>query len=592
MRDYKDIGREGKRRRRPLRYVALVLIAVGLGAGGYAYRSHRLLSRAGTLAREGKLADARANLDAARSSALGTGSALVGLAGIDAIEGHDNEARAHLAAAKAYKRRASPIRPDIVLGACFARGDYLLARDVATFYWESGRSDVVDFYLGAAYLGLEELAQAQAALARVSPVSEYGDRSNRIKERIKGLETDPRRATLLDRQRRPLALHRLGDAAGQLELLQPALADLVGDGPSSIFASASPAELAQTHVLTIDQDLELLADAALGKYEGSLIVLSPETGEVLAYASHPAATPRAFGWRDELLQNGYEPGSIIKVSTYLAAIDAGVDMSAVFPLECRGSMVIEGKQFYDWKRHGKVADVNTALAESCNLAFAQLGMLVGTPGVREQLRRFGFDHDPVGPFSFGVLQELAEGDQTGLANMSIGLETLAATPMQVAIIAQALANGGVAMRPYVVRETLNVLDDRMSLGKPASLIEGGSGAGVATPGAVAEVLAGMRSVVESDDGTGRRARIDSLPIAIKTGTAGDRRAGLDAIMIAVVPADAPTLAIGLVAGHAGKAELEGARIIKDFVESALERGKIPGYEAVPKEGPGTVEPAP
>ena len=156
--------------------------------------------------------------------------------------------------------------------------------------------------------------------------------------------------------------------------------------------------------------------------------------------------------------------------------------------------------------------------------------------------------------------------------------------MQVAIMAQAVANGGVARRPVLLQQMSDVLSQPVGQDPSGFLGDGEDGSRVGSPAALARLVEAMKVVVLHEEGTGRRAQIDGLSLALKTGTAGNRAEGLDAIMIGLAPAESPAFAIGLMASHAGKAEYEGARIVKAFFEGAMARGLVPGHEPQPIEG--------
>ena len=398
--DYKDSQWRPRRGRRLGRYLFIAVAVAVLALGGYVYRGHRLLSGASTLVEEGRVNEARANLERVAQGRLGQGRAWAGLALVAALEGDPIAMRKAIERAGTFKRHANPLPPAPAFQACFARGDYELARELATFMWETERTDEVDFYLGASQLALGDLPSARASLARVTPTSDFGDRASRLKEEIRKREESRERVVIEDRAGRPLANIGVEDG-DDLRVLLPSLSRLLLDPELGYYTNLDDTQRIQTHRLTIDQDVQLVADAALGEQEGFLVVMSPKTAEVLAWVEHPGA-PRSFTLADQPLVGRFEPGSIIKVSTYLVGADAGLE-EELFPFQCKGVMRLGDGPFYDWRSHGLVADLDHALAVSCNLTFARVGLEVGPERLRENLRRFGFDHPRIGPFLLGSI---------------------------------------------------------------------------------------------------------------------------------------------------------------------------------------------
>src|SRR4029079_17428872 len=89
----------------------------------------------------------------------------------------------------------------------------------------------------------------------------------------------------------------------------------------------------------------------------------------------------------------YEPGSIIKLLTGLNALSSGVNVDAMFPYHCSGKLAVDGRHFGDWLPggHGNLPDLDEALAESCNVYFADLGIRLGEPSLRKFMTGVGFD---------------------------------------------------------------------------------------------------------------------------------------------------------------------------------------------------------
>ena len=249
-------------------------------------------------------------------------------------------------------------------------------------------------------------------------------------------------------------------------------------------------------------------------------------------------------------------------------------MDGFFPMECPGTETIDGLAFRDWVRHFKVESIDHAVAVSCNIVFGRLGRAVGREALDAELRLYGFDFqsehvEPRGAdfrYEVGTLGSPdAAHPAFALARRAEGLDSIEITTMGAALIAAGLARGGDPPKPYVIEEKTNALGETYDT--RAARLSAPSGA--LTPEKAAVILRTMKAAVGNTgraEGTARRAAVDGLVAAMKTGTSGTNPPGYDAIMIGFAPADNPRIAWGLVAEHAGKAEFEAARITKEFLE--------------------------
>lgn len=329
--------------------------------------------------------------------------------------------------------------------------------------------------------------------------------------------------------------------------------------------------------LTIDLRIQRLAEAALEGHRGAVVVLDPRTGDVLALASRPAYDPNAFTpaiptalWRTltedpdaplvhRALMAEYAPGSIFKPVVALAAIERG--RSITEPITCGGVFMLGRHPFRCWDPlgHGPVG-LRAALAQSCNVYFYQTGIALGADAIAHTARELGLGSATgidLSPESAGLVPDPAwkrarrretwtAGDT---ANYSIGQGFLMATPIQMAVAAAAIANGGTVHRPHLARATRPLGDGPFEpLPAPEPL------ARVAWPAAGLDaVRGGMEDVVQSDHGTARRLRVAGVRIAAKTGTAqyGPPEERLKrGWMIAYAPAGAPRYAVAMMVEEA------------------------------------------
>ncbi|HZI95516.1 MAG TPA: penicillin-binding transpeptidase domain-containing protein, partial [Patescibacteria group bacterium] len=150
-----------------------------------------------------------------------------------------------------------------------------------------------------------------------------------------------------------------------------------------------------------------------------------------------------------------------------------------------------------------------------------------------------------------------------------GLDSIEITPVGAALIAAGLARGGAPPLPHLIEEKTNLLGESYYKGQAvppdAEKLPAGKIA------LIARVMKAAVSGVGKAEGTARRAAVEGLVAAMKTGTSGSSAHGLDALVIGFAPADKPVIAWALVAEHAGKAELEGARITGDFLKRIRNR---------------------
>jgi len=359
---------------------------------------------------------------------------------------------------------------------------------------------------------------------------------------------------------------------------QRVLVDVRGFKPRAADAADKEASVRQPAdgldlVLTIDAPLQYVLERQLRGVLGAGVVLDPRTGAVLAMASSPTFDPNEFipvltheKYRsladdpDHPLLNRatsgtYAPGSTFKPVTALAALDAGADPEAEY--NCRGVFTLGEFRLHCWDRygHGEIA-LHRALRESCNTYFSNLGRMVGTNAIVRTAREFGLGSKTgidLGAEAPGVVPDaewkLANSGEPwypgDTCQMAIGQGMLLATPLQMAVVCAALANGGDIYTPY-----LRARDSWMPPPKPMRRIH-------ARAEDIERVRMGMRAVAE--EGTGKRVLFRygerreryrlRTTCAAKTGTAevgrGETRRK-NTWVIAFAPYEAPTMAVAVV----------------------------------------------
>ncbi len=342
----------------------------------------------------------------------------------------------------------------------------------------------------------------------------------------------------------------------------------------------------QDLTLTLDAELQLLALDLLGDRHGAAVLLRPRDGAVLVLANNPAfdpnrLTPDLFRGPtpgtpllNRATQGLYPPGSVFKVVLAAAAIESGFSGTLHCPAEgyttSRRYPPIRDHDFYTARKGGRVwsgygsLDLSTALAESSNVFFAQLGVRLGHDAFARAGERFQFDRqvrlypgtDRYGNLRTGRLPRLATKDQYGLAQASIGQGRVLATPGHLATIAAAVANLGRAMRPRLLAQ-----DPPELLGE------------YMTPETSVRLARMMRKVVTA--GTGRGIDGPGPAIAGKTGTAENPRGAAHSWFIGFAPADDPELAVAVLVEHGGYGSAAAAPIARDLLVRGLELGVNP-----------------
>ena len=307
--------------------------------------------------------------------------------------------------------------------------------------------------------------------------------------------------------------------------------------------------------LTIDKYLQHVAErelrAAVREHDadgGTVVMLDPETGELLAVASEPNFNPNAFGGaapaalRNRAVQDVYEPGSVFKLVTTsaaleerLAARDELFDVSA-------GVIRVGGSRISDMVTYS-VLSLEDVIVKSSNVGTIEVGLRVGPERLSDYVRRFGFGQtltpDLPGE-SAGIVHRVADLDDQGVASVSMGYQ-VAVTPLQLAAAVGAVANGGELLAPRAVRA---VIRDGVRTATPRRAIRRAIARHTAS-----ELTGIMEAVVER--GTARAARIPGYTVAGKTGTAekllDGRYSDVDhyATFVGFAPSREPVLAMAV-----------------------------------------------
>ena len=325
-------------------------------------------------------------------------------------------------------------------------------------------------------------------------------------------------------------------------------------------------------VLTVDMDIQSIAGNILGNKKGAIVVMEPSTGRILALQAYPDFDPNTVAQNWEFLKDDedsslvnratqglYPPGSTFKVITALAALQYYNDWKD-FTYECTGEAVFENKVIhcYNNRVHGTV-DMKKAIATSCNCYFAELGKRVGAENIRKKAEDFYFNENY--PFVLAhstsqvALQKKSEENE--IVETAIGQGKTLATPLHMAMIASAIANDGIMMKPYIVDHIQYYNGDISKTTVP-------------------EKIKQIISVEEADiitdmmiscvaEGTGTAAQIYGVDVAGKTGTAENATGSDHSWFIGFAPANDPKIAVAVMienANHGGSATPIAGKVLQ------------------------------
>lgn len=359
---------------------------------------------------------------------------------------------------------------------------------------------------------------------------------------------------------------------------------------------AKPAKDGVDLWLTLDVRVQQAVFDALGDKSGAAVVLSPRDGRILALVSSPGFEPNLFipaiasaDWNTLLedprrpllnraIAGAYVPGSTIKPLVALAALSSGV-AGRETEFTCPGYLDLGDRRFRCWYRkgHGRLTMV-AALRYSCNVYFFRLALRCGPEAIWRLAKEVGLgrrtgidlDYELAGlvPDREWHRRHFGRGWSDGdTCNLAIGQGAIVVTPLQMAVVAAALANGGRVVRPHVVGRIIRdgVWESPRGGGETTSLDW--------RTRALAVVKEGMAEVVGTRDGTGRLAALPGYRIAGKTGTAqygpeNDRKKYC--WMIAFAPLEGPRYAVSVVIDEGHSGGQDAAPVVREILKTCFE----------------------
>ena len=315
--------------------------------------------------------------------------------------------------------------------------------------------------------------------------------------------------------------------------------------------------------LTIDESIQYVAQRELEKYmkechaiNGSITVVDIMTGDILAVAGYPDFDPNEYSkypmenWKLPPFTNIYEPGSTFKVIAASAGLEEGVvdlDSPIPTPQEIRvGSSVI--KNSHPLKMYGKpFKTLRDVIAESLNTGTSQIGIRLGAERYCKYIKAFGFGQYSGIDFpgeQCGILRDAKYWSKVDELTHTFG-QSISVTPVQLVYAIAAIANGGVRIKPRLVKKIESQDEEIIRSESPSNLNR------VISAATAEKVKELMKGVVTMQHGTGHLTRIDRFSVAAKTGTAqkvapGSRTYMKDRFVASVagfVPADKPRIAM-------------------------------------------------
>ncbi len=318
-----------------------------------------------------------------------------------------------------------------------------------------------------------------------------------------------------------------------------------------------------TVVSTLDASLQITAYNALGDYNGAIVVLEPSTGKILAMVSKPDFNPNTIGanWEDivndedssvlvnRATQGKYAPGSTYKIVTALAYYREQGTFEG-YQFQCEGELTIGDHTIhcYDNSVHGE-EDFTGAFASSCNSAFSQIGVDLGSKSLIKTSESLLFNNKlPISlPYNQSQYTLVKDAGNATIMQTAIGQGDTLVSPMHMALIVSAIANGGTLMEPYLIDHVENTNGDLVTTTKPKTSTTLMTNEEAAVLGKL------MEEVVLS--GTGSKLNGNGYTVAGKTGSAEffreDGSVGTHSWFVGYSNVDDPDIVVCVLAEDAG-----------------------------------------
>lgn len=309
---------------------------------------------------------------------------------------------------------------------------------------------------------------------------------------------------------------------GYLVMERDALGRGIGTGLPEVQGATRGHDL----YLTLDKNLQYIAERELADglrrtqaKAGTVVMMEPSTGKILAMASYPEYNPNAFSrykpyqWRNRAVCDSFEPGSTFKVLLMAAALNEAI-VSTSQKIDCEnGKFRVGGKDIHDHKPYQKLTPAEI-IKYSSNIGSAKIGKMLERETFHNYIENFGFGHqtgiDLPGE-AIGLVRPPGKWFEVDLAAISFG-QGISVTPIQLTVAVAAIANGGYLMEPYLVDRVID------SQGQTTEQIQPRVVRKVVARD-VAQTVSRMMEMTTEDGGTATNARVPGFRVAGKTGTA-------------------------------------------------------------------------
>ena len=351
----------------------------------------------------------------------------------------------------------------------------------------------------------------------------------------------------------------------------------------------------QTITLTVLDKLQTVAQAELANRVGSVVAIVPKTGAVLALYSNPTFDPNQLAGHSlpsvsqayaalkaqpgavldsPAYRQRWFPGSSFKIITSAAVYDHNPPLAdQVQPTEGALKLPLSNQQLHNFGGEVCGGNLLELFTVSCDTGFGQLGLDLGAQSLNQEATSFGFDHTPpidlpfAAQANFPPVSAFTQATPF-LAYSAIGQEDVQSTPLEMALVAAGIANGGVIMTPHVLDHVTNSQNQTVETYSPTPWLTATSSA---TASSVTNL---MESVVNTPRGTGTAAAIPGITVAGKTGTAQTGTGRTDLWFVAFAPAQNPEIAVSVVLpDQPGVGPYQGgtvaAPVAKAIIESYL-----------------------
>jgi len=375
--------------------------------------------------------------------------------------------------------------------------------------------------------------------------------------------------------------------------------------------------------LTIDLELQKVAEEAYQDKTGALIAMDPKTGQILAMVSKPSFKPDIFArnilpeeWKSLVenpyhplqnkgIQGQYPPGSVFKIITAIAGLESKT-ITPNTPFNCAGAFFYGNRDFRCWKEggHGSLS-LHRAIVESCDIYFYQLGLKLGPDLIARYASEFGLgkatgislpEKPGIVPSSSWKKKRYGVPWYSGeTLSFSVGQGYLTATPLQLLVLISAVANGGKILLPQVAERVEDIYKNRLTEYPPVELER--VNVSEKTLQSIQEALKGA---VNDPHGTGSVCSLKEVKVAGKTGTAqviampeDFKRGEIKRIphkfrdhawFVAYAPFEDPKISVVVLVEHGGFGATAAAPIAKKVIEKYLNLKPSPSSKMAEKQG--------